>query len=147
MQVRLPDKSLLELPDGASGLVAARSIGPRLAEQAVGVRVDGDLRDLRLPLADGQQIEILTTKNGDDADALTVLRHSAAHLLAEAVRRLYPGVKVAIGPAIATTTSTSPSRSPRRIWRRSRQRSGASCPKAGAGSEARSRGRRRGSAS
>jgi threonyl-tRNA synthetase len=101
MQVRLPDKSLLELPDGASGLVAARSIGPRLAEQAVGVRVDGDLRDLRLPLADGQQIEILTTKNGDDADALTVLRHSAAHLLAEAVRRLYPGVKVAIGPAIA----------------------------------------------
>jgi len=101
MQVRLPDKSLLELPGGASGLVAARSIGPRLAEQAVGVRVDGDLRDLRLPLADGQQIEILTTKNGDDADALTVLRHSAAHLLAEAVRRLYPGVKVAIGPAIA----------------------------------------------
>ena len=101
MRVRLPDKSLLELPDGASGMDAARSIGPRLAEQAVGVRVDGDLRDLRLPLADGQQIEILTTKNGDDADALAVLRHSAAHLLAEAVRRLYPGVKVAIGPAIA----------------------------------------------
>jgi threonyl-tRNA synthetase len=101
MRVRLPDKSLLELPDGASGLDAARSIGPRLAEQALGVRVDGDLRDLRLPLADGQQIEILTTKNSDDADALTVLRHSAAHLLAEAVRRLYPGVKVAIGPAIA----------------------------------------------
>jgi threonyl-tRNA synthetase len=101
MRVRLPDKSLLELPDGASGMDAACSIGPRLAEQAVGVRVDGDLRDLRLPLADGQQIEILTTKNGDDADALAVLRHSAAHLLAEAVRRLYPGVKVAIGPAIA----------------------------------------------
>src|ERR1035437_9434634 len=100
MRVRLPDKSLLELPDGASGLDAARSIGPRLAEQAVGVRADGELRDLRLPLADGQRIEILTTKNGDDADALTVLRHSAAHLLAEAVRRLYPGVKVAIGPAI-----------------------------------------------
>jgi threonyl-tRNA synthetase len=101
MHVQLPDQSLLELPDGASGLDAAHSIGPRLAEQAVGVRVDGELRDLRLPLADGQRIEILTTKNGDDADALTVLRHSAAHLLAEAVRRLYPGVKVAIGPAIA----------------------------------------------
>ncbi|HEY4977321.1 MAG TPA: threonine--tRNA ligase, partial [Gaiellaceae bacterium] len=100
MRVRLPDESTLELPDGASGLDAARTIGPKLAEQAVGVRVDGELRDLRLPLADGQKIEILTTKNGDDPDALAVLRHSAAHLLAEAVRRLYPGVKVAIGPAI-----------------------------------------------
>ena len=100
MRVQLPDDSLLELPDGASGLDAARAIGPRLAEQAVGVRVNGELRDLRLPLADGEQIAILTSKNGDDPDALTVLRHSAAHLLAEAVRRLYPGVKVAIGPAI-----------------------------------------------
>jgi len=100
MRVRLPDESTLELPDGASGLDAARTIGPKLAEQAVGVRVDGELRDLRLPLADGQKIEILTTKNGDDPDALAVLRHSAAHLLAEAVRRLFPGVKVAIGPAI-----------------------------------------------
>jgi threonyl-tRNA synthetase len=100
MRVQLPDGSPLELPEGASGLDAARAIGPRLAEQAVGVRVDGELRDLRLPLSDGQQIEILTSKNGDDQGALTVLRHSAAHLLAEAVRRLYPGVKVAIGPAI-----------------------------------------------
>jgi threonyl-tRNA synthetase len=66
----------------------------------VGIRVGGGLRDLRLPLADGDQIEILTTRSGDDPGALTVLRHSAAHLLAEAVRRLYPGVKVAIGPAI-----------------------------------------------
>src|SRR5450830_995415 len=100
MRVQLPDGSQLELPEGASGLDAARSIGPRLAEQAVGVRVDDDLRDQRLPLEDGQRIEILTTRNADDPDALTVLRHSAAHLLAEAVRRLYPGVKVAIGPAI-----------------------------------------------
>src|SRR5674476_446125 len=102
MRVQLPDGSPLELPEGASGLDAARAIGPRLAEQAVGVRVGGELRDLRLPLADGQQIEILTTKSADDPGALTVLRHSAAHLLAEAVRRLYPGVKVAIGPAIAS---------------------------------------------
>lgn len=100
MRVQLPDGSPLELPEGASGLEAARTIGPKLAEQAVGVRVDGELRDLRLPLVDGQRIEILTTKNGDDPDALAVLRHSTAHLLAEAVRRLYPGVKVAIGPSI-----------------------------------------------
>src|SRR5262249_16725455 len=57
-------------------------------------------KDLRLPLEDGQPIQILTTRDRDDPDALAVLRHSSAHLLAEAVRRLYPGVKVAIGPPI-----------------------------------------------
>ena len=100
MRVVLPDKSELELPDGASGLDAAKAIGPKLAEQAVLVRSNGHVQDLRLPLADGGEIEILTTRNRDDPDALYVLRHSAAHLLAEAVRRLYPGVKIAIGPPI-----------------------------------------------
>ena len=55
---------------------------------------------MRLPLADGQHIQFLTTRDAEDPDALYVLRHSSAHLLAEAVRRLYPGVKVAIGPPI-----------------------------------------------
>jgi threonyl-tRNA synthetase len=100
MHVVLPDNSQLELPDGASGLDAARAIGPKLAEQAVVIRADGRVQDLRLPLADGQAIQILTTRDRGDADALYVLRHSSAHLLAEAVRRLYPGVKVAIGPPI-----------------------------------------------
>jgi threonyl-tRNA synthetase len=100
MKVVLPDRSELELPDGATGLDAARSIGPRLAEQAVLVRSNGRVQDLRLPLEEGQPIEILTTRDKDDPDALYVLRHSSAHLLAEAVRRLYPGVKVAIGPPI-----------------------------------------------
>src|SRR6202142_3444229 len=100
MHVVLPDNSQLELPDGASGLDAARAIGPKLAEQAVVIRANGRVQDLRLPLADGQAIQILTTRDRDDADALYVLRHSSAHLLAEAVRRLYPGVKVAIGPPI-----------------------------------------------
>ena len=100
VKVILPDGSELELPDGASGLDAARAIGPRLAEQAVLVRVDGSAQDLRLPLADGARIQILTTRDRDDPDALHVLRHSAAHLLAEAARRLYPGTKVAIGPPI-----------------------------------------------
>jgi threonyl-tRNA synthetase len=100
MKVVLPDKSELELPDGASALDAAKAIGPKLAEQAVLVRSNGHVQDLRLPLTDGGEIEILTTRNRDDPDALYVLRHSAAHLLAEAVRRLYPGVKIAIGPPI-----------------------------------------------
>src|SRR6516165_10372262 len=100
VKVILPDRTELELPDGATGLDAAKAIGPKLAEQAVLVRSNGHVRDLRLPLEDGEQIQILTTRDRDDPDALAVLRHSSAHLLAEAVRRLYPGVKVAIGPPI-----------------------------------------------
>ena len=100
MKVVLPDSTELELPDGATGLDAARAIGPKLAEQAVLVRSNGSVQDVRLPLADGQPIQFLTTRDTDDPDALSVLRHSAAHLLAEAVRRLYPGVKIAIGPPI-----------------------------------------------
>src|SRR5438309_2191089 len=100
MKVFLPDESELELPDGATGLDAARAIGAKLAEEAVLVRTNGRVQDLRLPLTDGEPIQILTTRDKDDPDALAVLRHSSAHLLAEAVRRLYPGVKIAIGPPI-----------------------------------------------
>jgi threonyl-tRNA synthetase len=100
MNVVLPDNSELELPEGATGLDAARKIGSRLAEQAVLVRSNGAVQDLRLPLRNGERIQFLTTRDTDDPDALYVLRHSAAHLLAEAVRRLYPGVKIAIGPPI-----------------------------------------------
>src|SRR5947199_2062697 len=100
MKVGLPDNSELELPDGATGLDAARAIGPKLAEQAVLVRSNGSVRDLRLPLADGEQIHFLTVRDKEDPDALSVLRHSSAHLLAEAVTHLYPDVKLAIGPPI-----------------------------------------------
>ncbi len=100
MRVILPDNSELELPDGASGLDAAAAIGPKLAKEAVLVRSNGAVKDLRLPLFDGEKIQILTTRDTDDPDALYVLRHSSAHLLAEAVRRLFPGVKIAIGPPI-----------------------------------------------
>ena len=100
MKVTLPDGAELELPDEATGLDAARAIGPKLAEQAVLVAVDGGVQDVRLPLADGSAIRFLTTRDRLDPAALSVLRHSAAHLLAEAARRLYPGTKVAIGPPI-----------------------------------------------
>jgi threonyl-tRNA synthetase len=100
VKVVLPDDSELELPDGATGLDAARAIGPKLAEQAVLLRSNGAVRDLRLPVEEGERIQILTTRDKDDPDALYVLRHSAAHLLAEAARRLFPGTKVAIGPPI-----------------------------------------------
>jgi threonyl-tRNA synthetase len=100
VKVVLPDSTELELPDGTSGIEAARAIGPKLAEQAVLVRVDGTVRDVRLPLSDGERIQFLTTRDTLDPDALYVLRHSTAHLLAEAVMRLHPGVKIAIGPPI-----------------------------------------------
>jgi threonyl-tRNA synthetase len=100
VKVVLPDASELELPDGATGLDAAAAIGPKLAQDAVLVRSNGKVQDLRLPLEDGQQVQILTSRDRDDPDALYVLRHSAAHLLAEAVRRLYPGTKIAIGPPV-----------------------------------------------
>ena len=101
MKIVLPDASELELPDGSTSLDAARAIGPKLAEQAVLARVDGEVRDLRVPLADGERLQLLTTRDTEDPDALSVLRHSTAHLLAEAAMRLHPGVKIAIGPPIA----------------------------------------------
>src|SRR4029078_5314783 len=80
MKVILPDATELELPDGQKGLDAARAIGPKLAEQAVLVKADGVPQDVRLPLADGARLQILTTRDTQDPDALAVLRHSAAHL-------------------------------------------------------------------
>src|SRR5436190_11596525 len=100
MKVVLPDSSELELPDGATGQDAAAAIGPKLAEQAVLVRSNGQVQDLRLPLENGQQIQILTTRDTQDHDALYVLRHATAHRLAAAVPRLYTGTKPTIGPPI-----------------------------------------------
>jgi threonyl-tRNA synthetase len=96
MKVTLPDGSPLELPDGATGADAARAIGEGLARAALGVRQNGDLRDLDAPLAEGP-VEIVTAK---DPDALWLIRHDAAHVLATAVMELYPGVKISIGPPI-----------------------------------------------
>src|SRR5918997_1449128 len=96
MKVTLPDGSPLDLPDGATGADAARAIGEGLARAALGVRENGDLRDLDAPLREGP-VEIVTAK---DPDALWLIRHDAAHVLATAVLELYPGVKVSIGPAI-----------------------------------------------
>src|SRR5206468_6754609 len=66
MKVVLPDNSELELPEGSTGLDAARAIGPKLAEEAVLVRSNGRVQDLRLPLADGQEVQILTTTDKED---------------------------------------------------------------------------------
>ena len=98
MIVTLPDGSRLELPDGATGHDAAAAIGPGLAKAAVAVRVGDEVRDLARPLADGDAIEIVTPKSG--ADYLYVMRHSAAHVMAEAVQSMVPGTKLGFGPPI-----------------------------------------------
>jgi threonyl-tRNA synthetase len=97
MKVFLPDGTELELEDGATGADAARAIGEGLARAALGIRVDGDLRDLDAPLEDGAKIAIVTAR---DDDGLWLIRHDAAHVLATAVLELYPGVKISIGPPI-----------------------------------------------
>ncbi|MDX6622384.1 MAG: threonyl-tRNA synthetase [Solirubrobacterales bacterium] len=96
--VTLPDGTPLELPAGATGADAAAAIGPGLAKAALAIKVDGELRDLSAPLPEaGGEIAILTER---DPEALELIRHDAAHVMAEAVVDLYPGTKVTIGPPI-----------------------------------------------
>src|SRR4051812_47241504 len=97
MKVTLPDGTELELEDGASGADAAAAIGPGLARAALAIKVDGEVRDLVRPLPDGAEIEIVTGKSDE---ALDLIRHDAAHVLATAVMELHPGVKISIGPPI-----------------------------------------------
>ena len=97
--VTLPDDSPLELPEGATGADAAAAIGAGLARAALAIEVGDELRDLSAPLADGERISIITEC---DPQGLELIRHDAAHVMAEAVCELYPGTKVAIGPPIET---------------------------------------------
>jgi len=98
MKVTLPDGTELALPDGATGADAASAIGAGLAKAALAVKVDGTVRDLGAPLPDGAALEIITERSGQDA--LDLIRHDAAHVLAASVLELYPGVKISIGPPI-----------------------------------------------
>src|SRR4051794_38134975 len=98
MKVTLPDGKELELHEGATGADAAAAIGPGLARAALAVKADGTVQDLARPLPDGATLEIITDRSGQDA--LDLIRHDAAHVLATAVLELYPGVKISIGPPI-----------------------------------------------
>ncbi len=97
MTVTLPDGKALELEPGATGADAAAAIGAGLARAALAIVVNGEIRDLSRPLDDGATISIITEKS---PEALDLIRHDAAHVLATAVISLYPGTKVSIGPAI-----------------------------------------------
>jgi len=95
--ITLPDGSQRSFPTTVDGSAIARSIGARLERDAVAVRIDGKLCDLTLPIDRDVRIEIVTRTS---ADGLEVLRHDAAHVMAEAVKELYPETQVTIGPAI-----------------------------------------------
>ena len=97
MKVILPDGNELALADGATGAEAAAAIGPGLAKAALAVTLDGQIQDLAAPLRDGAAFGVVTGKSDE---ALDLIRHDAAHVLASAVIDLYPGTKVSIGPAI-----------------------------------------------
>ena len=99
LQVTLPDGSVKSVPAGTAPLDIARSLGQRLADDAIVARVDGNLWDLNRPFENNAQLQILTTRN---PEALEVYRHSTAHLLAAAVLELFPETKLGIGPPIDT---------------------------------------------
>jgi threonyl-tRNA synthetase len=103
MDYQLPDGTTLSLDNGATGADAAAAIGAGLARAALAIKVDGELRDLSRPLptengSHAPKLEILTDRSGEEA--LQLVRHDAAHVLAAAVMDLYPGVKISIGPPI-----------------------------------------------
>ncbi|HEY0592633.1 MAG TPA: TGS domain-containing protein, partial [Thermoanaerobaculia bacterium] len=97
MNIHLPDGSSREVPPGATVADVAASIGPRLAKDAIAGKVNGKVVDVYAPVPEGATVEIVTPKTEDGLD---VIRHSTAHLMANAVQELFPGTQVTIGPVI-----------------------------------------------
>ncbi len=97
IHVSLPDGAQIELPENCTGKALAERIGPRLAKEALGAKVNGEIRDLATPLNDGDSVAIVTF---DSEEGRALFRHSASHVMATAIRRVRPEVKLAIGPAI-----------------------------------------------
>lgn len=97
ISVTLPDGSTRALPEGATGADLAAAIGAGLAKAAVTVAVDGDERDLAAPLPDGATVAVVTA---DSPEGLHTIRHSTAHVMAQAIQDLWPGTQLAIGPPV-----------------------------------------------
>jgi threonyl-tRNA synthetase len=101
IQIRLPDNSVKVFDHEPTALEVAQSIGPRLAKETLGAKINGskEVIDFRIPLKDGTKVELVTTRS---PEAVEVIRHSAAHVMAEAVQKIWDDVKVTIGPVIDT---------------------------------------------
>ena len=97
IKVTLPDESIRSLPEGSTGEDLAADIGRSLAKAAVALNVNGETKDLSESLSDGDSVSVVTQ---DTEDGLYVLRHSTAHVLAQAVLGIWKGATYAIGPPI-----------------------------------------------
>ena len=96
-KIALPDGSVREMPQGSTPADVAAAIGPGLAKAALAARIDGEVRDLNRPFEGDAQLALITSR--DEKDALELVRHDFAHLLAEAVQNLFPGTQITFGPA------------------------------------------------
>ena len=96
-KIKLPDGSVREMPEGSTPADVAAAIGPGLAKAALAARIDGEVRDLNRPFEGDSNLALITSK--DEKDALELVRHDFAHILAEAVQRLFPGTQITFGPA------------------------------------------------
>ena len=97
VELTLPDGSVRSVPAGTTGFEVAESIAKSLAKAAVAIRLNGELADLSLPLVQDAKFEIIKR---EDPAALELIRHDCAHIMAEAVQKLFPGTQVTIGPVI-----------------------------------------------
>jgi len=97
LKIRLPDGSVREMPRGSTPADIAAAIGPGLAKAALAARVDGEVRDIMRPLERDADVSLITGR--DEADALELVRHDYAHVLAEAVQSLWPDTQITFGPA------------------------------------------------
>src|SRR3954463_12759478 len=97
LSISLPDGSVREVPRGTTPAEIAAAIGPGLAKAALAARVDGALTDLARPLEHDASLALITAR--DEADALDLVRHDYAHVLAEAVQNLFPGTQITFGPS------------------------------------------------
>src|SRR3954469_6228097 len=97
LKIALPDGSVREMPEGSTPADVAAAIGPGLAKAALAAKVDGEVRDLHRPFESDSSLALITSR--DEADALELVRHDLAHILAEAVQKLFPGTQITFGPA------------------------------------------------
>src|ERR1044071_1458875 len=96
-KISLPDGSVKEMPEGSPPADVAAAIGPGLAKAALAAKINGEVRDIMRPFEGDAQLALITSR--DEAEALELVRHDYAHILAEAVQNLFPGTQITFGPA------------------------------------------------
>ena len=96
-KIALPDGSVREMPEGSTPADVAAAIGPGLAKAALAAKIDGEVRDIMRPFEGDANLALITSR--DEKDALELVRHDFAHVLAEAVQNLFPGTQITFGPA------------------------------------------------